>query len=132
MVEFFRERQNSVCLYIGQPATSCVYSVPRDSHSLGVVRLMNWVLWLGCAISSDRLIHTYRSLRGVYHPYRLFPSAELRVLYEVGSGSAWAMNVPNYYDRNPRSRASSEMTTQWGVLLSYSATHSTRGLFFLV
>jgi len=31
-----------------------------------------------------------------------------------------------------RSRASSDMTTKWGVLLSSSATHSTGGLFFLV
>ena len=31
-----------------------------------------------------------------------------------------------------RSRASSDMTTKWGVLLSSIATNSTRGLFFLV
>ena len=63
----FRERQNPVCLYIGQPTTGGLYSLPRDSHLPVVVRLMIRTSPLGCAFHSDRLIHTYRLLQGVYH-----------------------------------------------------------------
>jgi len=56
----FDERYNPVSLYIGQPTTSGLYSLPRDSHISGVVCLRTPVLWLGCAFRPDRLIHTCR------------------------------------------------------------------------
>jgi len=65
-------------------------------------------------------------------PIIYFHQPEQKCLHQVGSGSVCAMNVPNYYERNLRSRAWSDMTTRLGVLLSYSATHSTHGSFFLV
>jgi len=55
-----RKPLNLVHFYIGQPTTTALYSLPRDSNIPRVVHLTIRPLRLGCTFHFDRLIHTYR------------------------------------------------------------------------
>jgi len=92
--------KDPVCWYIGQPTTSGLYSLPRDSHIPGGVRLMIRALRLGCAFRADRLIHTFGSYEESTIPLAYFYQPEVKFPHEVSSRSECTMNVPNYYEGN--------------------------------
>ena len=83
--------------YLGQPTTSGLYSLPRDSLILGIVH--------GALIQRLEVYTSYGLNRFAQYEESAVPlpgsstSPSQIHLHEVGSGPVCAMDVPNYSDR---------------------------------